>query len=297
MHLRRSESNVEVTAPAKINLFLEVLAKRPDGFHEIETVIATVTLYDTLIFSPVEESAIILECRSASPAVANEIPRGPENLVWRAAELVRRTAGITGGAKICLVKRIPAAAGLGGASSDAAATLVAANQAWKLHWPRERLAELAGKLGSDVPFFLTRGAAICRGRGEQIESIAPTRLHLVIARPPVGLATSAVYSICRPASAPQTSARLLNALKRGNVAAVGHALANGLQQAATSLTPWIDRLLDEFARMDVTGQQMSGSGSSCFAICRSARHARRTAARLGARNVGAVVAAATSVAG
>ena len=194
-----------------------------------------------------------------------------------------------------LVKRIPAAAGLGGASSDAAAALVAAHEAWQLGWPRQRLVELAARLGSDVPFFLTRGAAVCRGRGEKIEPFAPPRIHAVIARPPVGLSTPEVYSACRPAGATGEAAKLVADLSRGNTAAAAGRLNNGLQDAAARLTPWIKRLQQEFERQDVVGHQMSGSGSSYFGICRTARHARRLAARLRACNMGAVFAATTAV--
>src|SRR5688500_1378304 len=143
MHVRRLGPSIEVTTPAKINLFLEVLGRRSDGYHEIETVLAAVSLYDTLRFTPLPEGGVELTCRSAAAPPGDELPSGPENLAWRTAELVRQRAGITAGASIELVKRIPSAAGLGGASSDAAAALVAANLAWRLDWPREQLLELA----------------------------------------------------------------------------------------------------------------------------------------------------------
>jgi 4-diphosphocytidyl-2-C-methyl-D-erythritol kinase len=313
MHVRQSATHVEVVTPAKINLFLEVLGKRPDGFHEIETLMSTVTAYDRLIFVPKARDEIVLNCRwaqgleawqrrqdsqkAAHELLYGEIPRGPENLVWRAAALIRDRAGIRQGATICLVKRVPAAAGLGGASSDAAATLVAANLAWKLEWSRERLMELAAELGSDIPFFFTPGAAVARGRGEKIDVVRPFQIHVVIARPPVGLSTPQVYKACRPADHPASAGNLMNSLEKGDTAKAGRQLHNRLQSAAENLTPWISRLHDEFERHDVMGHQMSGSGSSYFALCRSARHARRIAARLKARNVGTVFAATSSVAG
>jgi len=313
MYLVSSGAEVFVHTPAKINLFLEVLAKRPDGFHEIETLMAAISAYDQVVFIPESHEEIILKCRwalglsawqlgqdSQKPArelLFGEIPRGPENLVWRAAELVRKRAGIRQGATICLVKRVPAAAGLGGASSDAAATLVAANIGWKLGWPGERLIELAAELGSDIPFFFTRGAAVARGRGEKIEVIGAFQFHVVIVRPPVGLSTPQVYKACRPADYPASVEILIESLTRGEMAKAGRQLHNRLQPAAETLTPWIGRLRDEFEKHDVMGHQMSGSGSSYFALCRSARHARRIAARLRARNVGTVFAATSSVAG
>jgi 4-diphosphocytidyl-2-C-methyl-D-erythritol kinase len=194
-----------------------------------------------------------------------------------------------------LTKRIPSASGLGGASSDAAAALVAANLGWRLAWPRERLAEVAAEIGSDVPFFLTRGAAICRGRGERIEPIEPGRLYVVVVRPPVGLSTPRVYLACQPTASPVGCERVAAALRRGQVAAVARMLNNRLEESAATLTTWIGRLRQEFSRLDVLGHQMSGSGSSYFGICRHARHARRVAARLRSRGVGMVFAAATAV--
>jgi 4-diphosphocytidyl-2-C-methyl-D-erythritol kinase len=185
---------------------------------------------------------------------------------------------------------------LGGASSDAAATLVAANIAWRLGWSIQRLMELAGELGSDIPFFLSRGAAVCRGRGEQIESTRPPRIHVVVVRPPVGLSTPQVYKACRPADSPASVEIVMQSLLQGDTKRAGRQLHNRLQPAAETLTPWIGRLREEFGKQDVVGHQMSGSGSSYFGLCRSARHARRIAARLRARDVGTVLAATSSVA-
>jgi 4-diphosphocytidyl-2-C-methyl-D-erythritol kinase len=147
-----------------------------------------------------------------------------------------------------LVKRIPLAAGLGGGSSDAAAALVAANLGWGLGWSHEQLAVLAAELGSDVPFFLSpgyfrSGPAICRGRGERVEPLAPqSLLHCVVATPPEGLSTAQVYSACRPAAAARPLAALLDALRRGQTALAGRLLYNGLQPAAETRSRWIVRL-------------------------------------------------------
>jgi len=302
MHVRYTDTTVEVSTPAKINLLLEVLHKRPDGYHEIETVIVAVTVFDLLVFTPRHNEEVKLECRwscgvSAGGNAVAEIPVGPENLVWRAVALLQARAGLKRGAEIYLVKRIPIAAGLGGASSDAAAALIAANEAWQLGWSHARLMELAAELGSDVPFFLTKGAAICRGRGERIESLPASRMHLVIVRPPVGLSTPDVYRACTPSGPNDSAAGLAEAVQRGDATAAGRRLRNGLQQAAAKLTPWIDRLKQEFDQLGMLGHQMSGSGSSYFGLCRSARQARRLAARLRARDIGTVFAATTSSAG
>lgn len=307
-------------APAKINLFLEVLGKRDDGYHEVETLMAPITLYDTLFFSPQSEGNIELTSRWAAPPQAKrqagpshanddatddrnggpallapwgDLPAEDKNLAYRAVALLKERAGVRAGAAMQLVKRIPSAAGLGGASSDAACALLAANEGWGLHWPRSRLAELAAELGSDVSFFLGRGAAVCRGRGERIERVdglAP--LHVVVARPPAGLSTAAVYAHCQPVGQPQRVESLLTALRAGDLDAAGAALVNRLQAPAERLSPAAARLSREFDSLDVWGSQMSGSGSSYFALCRSARHAQQVAARLRARSQEALFVAA-----
>jgi 4-diphosphocytidyl-2-C-methyl-D-erythritol kinase len=309
MHVRRTGSHVEALTPAKLNLFLEVLARRPDGYHEIETLMAAVGIYDTLTFGALDEDLIQLDCRWAAGLAARhqaarrlrpttqidddfgDLPSGPDNLAWKAVTLLRKHSGIKRGARISLVKRIPAAAGLGGASSDAAAALVAANLGWNLNWPIARLADLAAELGSDVRFFLTGGAALCRGRGEQIEPLRSAPLQVVVVRPPVGLSTPEVYRRCQPALVPASAQSVREALECGNAAALARGLVNRLQQPAAELIPWIERLEKEFSRQDCLGHQMSGSGSSYFGICRQARHARRVASRLRARQAGTVYAA------
>ena len=284
-------------APAKINLFLEVLGKRADGYHEIETLMAPIALYDTLFFSPRQDGTIELASRWASPGGARrsrgELPCEQDNLAYRAVALLKARAGVRAGAAMRLVKRIPAAAGLGGASSDAACALRAANEGWGLNWPSSRLMDLAAELGSDVSFFLGRGPALCRGRGERTESVAGLpRLHVVVARPPTGLSTARVYAHCRPAETPHRVERLISALRAGNLALAGRAMINRLQAPAEHLSPDAAQLARELERLDVWGRQMSGSGSSYFALCRSARHAQCVASRLRSRNVGVVFAAA-----
>jgi 4-diphosphocytidyl-2-C-methyl-D-erythritol kinase len=307
---------VQVLAPAKLNLFFEILAKRPDGFHEIVTLMAPLDFYDTIVVRDVSSAqrtapagSVVLDGAWAaglcapqfSPASAEssgsfgveELPQGIENIAVRAIELLRERAGIDRSAAVRLTKRIPSAAGLGGGSSDAAAALVAANVAWNLNWPRERLAKLAAELGSDVPFFLYSAPAVCRGRGELIEPVRRFgKLHVVVVRPPAGLSTAAVYRACRPSVAPQAVEPLLEALWRGDVRRLSRLMHNALAPAARGLSPWIDRLAGEFSRMECLGSQMSGSGSSYFGICRSAGHAQAVARRLRARRLGRVFTAA-----
>ncbi len=308
-----SHAAIVVETPAKLNLFLELLAKRPDGFHEIETLMTAINIYDRLYVTSLSEGQTQLTCRWASKMEAltasrngmtaasdlDTLPIGSDNIVWRAVQRLRQRAGVAAGIAIHLVKRIPAAAGLGGASSDAAAVLVAANRLWRLGCTREQLAEIAADIGSDVPFFLTRrasgsGMAICRGRGERIEPlVGMPQMHFVITRPPVGLSTPNVYQRCKVPSKPAAVEPLVAQLRRGDDRA-GQLLVNRLQPPAEELSPWISRLSALFSRLDCVGHQMSGSGSSYFGICRSARQARCLASRIRAAGLGLTFQATTA---
>ena len=296
MLVRIAADRVEVQAPAKINLFLEILAKRPDGYHEIETLMSPIGLYDSLSLRATDSPEIRLDCQWGAGLTqdsAGDLPPASENIVFKAASLLQQRSGCGRGAEIRLLKRIPSAAGLGGASSDAAAVLVAANLGWQLSWSGERLAELAAELGSDIPFFLGSGSAICRGRGERIEATRPIHLHVVVVRPPVGLSTLQVYQGCRPASAPASVSNLQSGLRRGDWNEVKSALVNRLEEPAAQLTPWVGRLRKEFKTAGCIAWQMSGSGSSYFGICENFRHARRVAGRLRSKRVGMVTATST----
>jgi 4-diphosphocytidyl-2-C-methyl-D-erythritol kinase len=295
MFIHRSAADVIIHTPAKLNLYFEVLAKRDDGYHEIETLMCPIDLFDTVQFRAEANEDIVFHCvlshgfgENAS-ADLGIIPKDCENLAVRAVELLRRRAGIRAGGSLRLVKRIPAASGLGGGSSDAAAALAAANIAWNLHWPRAELARLAAELGSDVPFFLVGGPAICRGRGERIEPLPNLGdLHFVVARPPQGLSTPAVYGRCVPAEVAKSPARFIAAWKEGNICEAGRLLFNRLEPAATRLSSWIVRLQRCFQSSDCLGHAMSGSGSAYFGLCRHAVHARRLARRLEAQGIGCV---------
>jgi 4-diphosphocytidyl-2-C-methyl-D-erythritol kinase len=296
-------------AAAKVNLTLEILARRPDGFHELETLMLSVSACDSLTIEATESPELVLHCgwlaglyaehhagaaRSAAAVIWGELPAERDNLVWKALHRLQTLSGIKQGAHITLIKRVPAQAGLGGASADAATALLAANEAWQLHWPLDRLAEVAAELGSDVPFFIGGGPAICRGRGERIESVRPVRCHLVIVRPPEGLSTPAVFQRCRPEPNHHSAAAVQTALVRGDLAAVARGMHNGLQPAAEALSPWIGRLRVAFSRSGAVGHQMSGSGSSYLGLFWNAGQARRAARRLRGQNLGAVLCAATA---
>jgi 4-diphosphocytidyl-2-C-methyl-D-erythritol kinase len=300
VQIRYWANGAEVLAPAKINLFFAVIRRRDDGFHEIETLMVPINLFDTLVLQEDLSGSITLQTSWAEglrkhstargtgrPEEFETIPEGDENIVVRAARLLAKAAGVREGARIRLVKRIPSAAGLGGGSSDAAATLVAANRVWNLGWSTEQLAGLAAQLGSDVTFFLADGPAVCRGRGEQVEPVGSLgNLHFVVVRPPEGLSTAEVYGACRPLATPTPVNLILEEFRRLNGSALGRVAFNGLLEAARTLSPGVGLALDRLEKVGCPVIGMSGSGSSCFAVVRNQSEARRLAQRLQSEGVG-----------
>jgi 4-diphosphocytidyl-2-C-methyl-D-erythritol kinase len=301
MNLRQNERKRIVHAPAKLNLFLEVLGERTDGYHELATLMVPIRWFDTLSFVPTpaatgQPAPIEFSLRECDPA--SRVPTDSSNLVVRALDLLRQRSGCESGARVELFKRIPTAAGLGGGSSDAAAALRVANHAWQVRWETEKLTSLAAELGSDVPFFLEPGAAICRGRGERVERIADTMpLDVVIVKPPVSLATADVYRALDQLPAPDRIpagraeyclATLATALRQGTINQLGQWMGNRLQAAAVVLSSWIDRVQSEFAGLDFLGHQLSGSGTAYFGVCRHPQHARRLSSVLKKRQLGNV---------
>jgi len=277
MLIRRDGAALRVDAPAKLNLFLEVLGRREDGFHELETLMVTISLHDTLRFTEEPTPEIRLRCHGPG-VVGGTVPPGDDNLVVRAARLLQDHSGTSRGVTIDLWKRIPVSAGLAGGSTDAAATLVALDQLWELGLAAEELLSLAARLGSDVSFFV-RGvpAAICRGRGEEIH---PVERPFVVSRPASGLSTAEVYRHCRVSSHPRSARSLVESLADGRLAAASRFLHNSLQQTATTLNTEVTDLINRLDRQPVVASAMTGSGTACFGLCSTDRLARRIARRL-----------------
>jgi 4-diphosphocytidyl-2-C-methyl-D-erythritol kinase len=280
---------VTLHAPAKLNLSLAVLDRRADGFHEIESLMVPVDLADTLSVTAGGPPGIRLRVRFAGPlatprgrVLARDVPADATNLVVRAAAVLATEAGIEPALDVDLVKRIPSGAGLGGGSSDAAAVLTAAAEAWGLGWPRERLAEIGGTIGSDVPWFFAGAAAVAAGRGERIMPVAPLMpLFAVVACPPHGLSTAAVYRACGPSRTRAGEALTLAAvLAAGDLRAAGTLLHNDLEPPARTLSPEVDRLLADLTWAGGLCPRLTGSGSACFTLCRTLAEARGIAARL-----------------
>ncbi len=257
-----STDRIEIAAPAKVNLFLEILGRRDDGFHEIETVMQTVDLCDTVILTSCGDG-ISLECDSAT------VPDGPDNLAWKAAAVMSELAPGRGVA-IKLIKRIPVEGGLGGGSSDAAAVLRGLNTLWDVELGADRLEELAAGLGSDVAFFVRGGTALCTGRGEKIAPIPSVNvLHFVVAVPDFGASTAKIYhNVKLPLTANVKSVKFLieGVSAEVSVRDISGLVFNRLEQSAFELYPDLVSLRDLLLASGLSGALLSGSGSCVFGI-------------------------------
>ncbi|QEG21201.1 4-(cytidine 5'-diphospho)-2-C-methyl-D-erythritol kinase [Mariniblastus fucicola] len=278
-HLGQDGRSIRIATPAKLNLFFELLGKRGDGFHEVETVMSTVSLFDDLQFSARDDGLLRLSIFQEGCTATESIPDDDRNLILKSMSRLRDRHGSKDlGCDVFLRKRIPSAAGLGGASGNAAGALLAANWIWKLGLTPEQLDSAAAEIGSDVPFFFHGGSCLCTGRGEVIESKnVPSGMAIVIAKPDTGLSTAAVYGKCSVPHQPKNSDAVLRELQMGRWNRVGENLFNRLEEFAMSMTPAIGKLKDTFDRLDCVGHQMSGSGSSYFGIFRNAADAHRAA--------------------
>jgi len=287
-----SVCSLTMRAPAKLNLFLRVVRRRDDGYHDLETVMTAISLYDTLVFESTATSEIDLKIvmgasRNSHTTPPPSIPSGANNLVIRAARLLKEYANVTAGAQITLIKRIPSEAGMGGGSSDAATTLAGLNRLWNLSLTRLELIRLAAQLGSDVGFFLGGSStALCRGRGELIEPLqVPTCQYFVVAKPASGLSTPDVFKRCQPGRSLKTAEEFVRTLDQSRLHQMVRLLLNDLQLPAELLNDDVRQLRRLFDKLPILSHQMTGSGTSYFGVCSSSRHARFMAARLRASGV------------
>lgn len=285
-----------VNSPAKLNLFLEVLARRDDGFHDLETLMVSLDVQDLLAIrhSDAETSSLQLIDNGGG---TRGIPAGPDNLILRAAELLRQHAGVQRHVHVTAWKRVPIEAGMAGGSSNAAAALFGLNRFWDLGLSRSELQQLGAQLGSDVNFFLAGvPAAVCRGRGEIIDPVAiPQAYTFVIAKPGSGLSTPDVFRAWTPGETPRSVQPLLRALQAGRPSTAGPLLHNALQEPARRLNRDVAATIAAFDNLPMTGHLMTGSGTACFGVCAHRGVALRLAARLRAMRVGRVMTARIAV--
>jgi len=285
LHINSAGGGVTVQAPAKINLTLRVLARRPDGYHALESVVAGVSLYDGLRVEP--DGDLRLVCRGM------DVPTGADNLVLKAARALRERCGLKAGARLVLEKRIPPGRGLGGGSSDAAAALVALNDLWGCGLGRPALAAVGASVGSDVPLFFGPSMAVMRGRGEEVEPLeARFGWHVVLAWPAYTMPTVDVYGAydrLGNQGGGVTATAILEHLA-GPALDAASFLVNDLEWAADSIR---DGRFDVRACLLEAGAEavgMTGSGSAYFAVADTEAEARNWADAVEAAGVKTYVA-------
>ncbi len=253
-------TRIEIEAHAKINLTLEVVGRRGDGYHDIVSIMQTIGLHDVVTLEPAER--LTLTCDS--PELES-----PDNLALRAARLLQEHTGHTAGAAISLAKGVPVAAGLGGGSSDAAAVLVGLDRLWGLGLARDEMMTLAASLGSDVPFFLEGGTAMVSGRGERVRALPPADLRwFVVLSPEIHLAdkTRRVYSNLTEANF--TTGQLTRKLEsriRGGGDVPPQFLFNVFDDVAPDVFPELRRYRDAFLQVGAREVHVAGSGPSLYA--------------------------------
>ncbi|MBI5149397.1 MAG: 4-(cytidine 5'-diphospho)-2-C-methyl-D-erythritol kinase [Candidatus Omnitrophica bacterium] len=279
--------SVSLLSPAKLNLFLKVLNKRPDGFHNITTVFERIDLCDVIRLKLNTTGAIRIHC--AHP----HVPCGPRNLVYRAARMLREDFKVKDGVDIYLKKNIPVAAGLGGGSSNAATALKGLNRLWKLDLSLSRLLPYARRLGSDVSFFMYDCRwALGTGRGDSIKKLAiSTKLWHVLVVPCLKLYSGEVYGGLglREGRMKMLTKRSDNAtifirrLRQADIAQIGYGLTNDLEDVVLRLSPGVGKLQQRLKSLNTQGVMVSGSGPCVFAIVGTWRQAEAVRAVLARR--------------
>lgn len=297
-----TKSRLIIPSPAKVNLFLEILGKRPDGYHEIETIIQEVDLADQL---EIKEKTHGIYIKTDSPS----LPRDKSNLVYRAAELLKRHCRIKQGVEIIIRKRIPVGGGLGGGSSNAACTLKGLNRLWRLEFGPIELSLLAAQLGSDVPFFIYGGTALCKGRGEIVFPLVASQgtkanrssFTYLIIYPGITVPTRRIYHNlnCNLTKHPQDVSLFINKLcqfRQANSPAQRSSalrefdkiLFNRLEATVLKLYPVLGAIKTELTQLGLSPVLMSGSGSSFFGPVGSRKEGKSLERKIRAKGLGQV---------
>jgi len=256
--------SIAITAFAKINWSLRVLGQRADGYHEVDTLLQTVSLHDTITIDRVAGETIQLWCDDRS------VPADETNLVWRAATALRERYALSAGVRMRLEKRIPTEAGLGGGSSDAAATLIALVYLWGIESSAEELTQIAESLGSDVPFFLHGGTVRAVGRGnvtEQLED-APEQ-HLLIVKPTASVSTTKAYAALNSPALTSSDSKPILSRSQANDFSDSfdlHGLHNDFEPVVFKSEPEIERVKNALLKSGARAAMLAGSGSAVFGI-------------------------------
>ena len=282
----REINRISLKAPAKINLFLEILGKRDDGYHEIETVMQEIDLVDNLQFEEIQEG-VRLKCNDKN------IPSDENNLVCKAVNLILNECGIKKGVLISLEKNIPVGAGLGGGSSDAATTLKALNLLWKIGLNDAELMHFAAKLGSDVPFFIKGKTSLCSGRGEKITPVeVKSEMNYLIIFPHINISTTMIYRNLKIDLTKKIIdvSFFLNALKHHKAAGISKLLFNRLEEVIFTTYPDLLDVKKVLGHYDFCGLSVSGSGSAFFGLCKDRQQAEAIKDKIELSDIGNVFA-------
>lgn len=278
MYTKRPE--LIVHAPAKVNLTLEILGRRPDGFHELRSILMPIALCDDLAFWQTADGRIETVVEAEAGISLDALGDSETNLVTRAARLLQEACGVRQGAGIRVRKRIPIGGGLGGGSSDAAAALVGLNTLWRLGLPREALVTLGARLGSDIPALVRSEAVIMEGRGERLRSVGPSRksaasrFWMVVANPGIACPTHKIYGHhngCLTVR-PTIFHNAILSIRAGDVVATSRFLYNGLQPVVFEHYPATRNLATRLRDAGALAVLLSGSGASVFALVRDQEH-------------------------
>jgi 4-diphosphocytidyl-2-C-methyl-D-erythritol kinase len=274
-----------ITSYAKVNLTLDVMGKRLDGFHSVESVMQTISLHDVVQMQIEPQPGIRISC------TAPEIPTDARNLAWKAADLILSRFGEGRGVCIGIEKHIPVEAGLGGGSSNAAAVIAGLSRILGLSISVDELCKLAAKVGSDVPFFLKGGTAFVQGRGEEVDTLPDIKTwNLVVVKPPVGVSTAWCYrrlDEMRDSWLPQKAGTYTHALlvdvEKESCARLPQLLGNDLEPPAFEEHSQIRTIKDELLRAGAVGALMCGSGSAVFGLFDTEDHAMVAAHKMASR--------------
>lgn len=266
---------IKLRARAKINLSLDVIGKRPDGYHDLCMVMQTLALYDGVYIKKIEKPVVRLKTN------LNWLPTDQRNLASRAAMLLREKFQIPEGVFILLEKRIPVAAGLAGGSADCAAVLVGMNRLFQLGLTQKQLMEIGLTLGSDIPYCIMRGTALAQGRGEQLKRIQPPcpPFFVTLVKLPVNVSTAYVYQHLQLHSIekrPDTE-KMLAAISAGDITAISKQLGNVLETVTIPLYPQIQQIKQALIANGAAGALMSGSGPTVFGLFENKEQAQHAA--------------------
>ena len=268
---------MRLQAFAKINLGLDVLGKREDGYHEVRMIMQTIRMYDQLDMRKSVEPGIHLTTNK------KYIPVDENNLVWRAAKLMMDTCGIIEGVSIHLHKVIPVAAGMAGGSSDAAATLVGMNRLFHCGLSKEKLMELGVQIGADVPYCVLRGTALAEGIGEKLTVLPPMPdCWILIGKPGISVSTKYVYTTLdlNTDTVHPDIVRMKKALEDGNLYGITERMGNVLQDVTIPAYPEVERIKEQMKTLGAVNAMMSGSGPTVFGIFDNEEKAQKACQKL-----------------